>query len=227
MPRLAGIPWKLHIRKKCVKVHPFLQGIDRKEGNRSPYRARIGTFEIPFPEECEKKRVNCRLPTEIRYLRCCRWYCRYHQWQYRQDPPSRWEAHHGECTSHRPGLRSPNRAGQERTASPRPGTGPELPGRYPGQGHAVKARDLALVFGEGLKGIRERGLRTLHFHEHDPEVFDDDEIEGPAPSPATFSTLPRRFAISTASSSARTGRRAPGHHPPPFSCRSSSRSSSR
>ena len=87
------------------------------------------------------------------------------------------------------------------------GTGPEFPGRYQSQGHAVKACDLPLVSEEGLTGVREQSLRTLHFHEHDPEVFDDNEIKGMAPPPVTFSTLPRRPAISTASVSALNGRR--------------------
>ena len=62
------------------------------------------------------------------------------------------------------------------------GTGSRIPGPLPGSGpRGGGLRSHAAYLLEGLKGIRERGLRTFHFHEHDPEVFDDDEIEGPAP----------------------------------------------
>ena len=71
----------------------------------------------------------------------------------------------------------------------------------------MKACDLPLVFEEGLTGVRERSLRTLHFHEHDPEVFDDDEIEGTAPPAGNVLHAAAPPAISIASVSALNGRR--------------------
>jgi hypothetical protein len=41
----------------------------------------------------------------------------------------------------------------------------------------METRELPLVLAQDLHGVRERSLRTLYLHEHDPELFDDEEIE--------------------------------------------------
>jgi len=127
----------------------------------------------------------------------------------------------------RPDLHNRIVPDQEELPGPVRGPAPELPGGSPGQGHAVEARDLALVLVQDLHRVRERGLRTLHLHEHGPELFDDDEVErvvSPPRDPLHVSAPAGNLhgfieCIERAP--------APGHEEPPAAGRSSSRSSIR
>ncbi len=82
---------------------------------------------------------------------------------------------------------------------------PEFPGSHVCQGDLVKARDLSLVVVQDLQNMRERCLRTFHFHKHVPVRFDDNEIERTVPFTGYLLHAPAPPASTTASLIALTG----------------------